>query len=263
VKEKAGYLMKCPSCNAHVEADTRFCGACGCKMSGAGNESGAWLITVGRSPDNTLVIDHPGVSAHHAQLRVEGNTIVLEDLNSSNGTYVNGKKIIIQAVSRRDLVTFGQHVSLDWQEFENLLTSASPILFNPPVAQNYVSSMPVVARQSVSAQPTPQFPAQSLAPAQARPNAYAGLGSEMAFALHANKSFTGKAFLALLLYYIGFWFLGFISNIIFLSDANRTKRLIGSNPPGYGCLTTLLVVHIALPLLILIIFLGLGIHLYR
>ncbi|HOT97918.1 MAG TPA: FHA domain-containing protein [bacterium] len=232
-------------------------------MAASGNGSGAWIITVGRSPDNTLIIDHPGVSAHHAQLRVEGNTIVLEDLNSSNGTYVNGKKIIIHAVSRRDLVTFGQHVSLDWQEFEKLLASARPIPFDRPVVQTVAPSVPVVARQSAPAQPAPQSPAQSLAPGQARPNAYAGLGSEMAFALHANKSFTGKAFLSLLLYYVGFWFLGFISNIIFLSDANRTKRLIGSNPPGYGCLTTLLVVHIALPLLILMIILGLGIHLYR
>ncbi len=51
------------------------------------------LTTVGRKPDNDIVIDNQAVSGHHASITVEGDKIVLEDLGSLNGTFVNGQKI--------------------------------------------------------------------------------------------------------------------------------------------------------------------------
>ncbi|MFZ8986325.1 MAG: FHA domain-containing protein, partial [Steroidobacteraceae bacterium] len=49
--------------------------------------------TLGRLPDNDIRVDNPGVSGHHALIVNILNDSFLEDLNSTNGTYVNGKLI--------------------------------------------------------------------------------------------------------------------------------------------------------------------------
>jgi pSer/pThr/pTyr-binding forkhead associated (FHA) protein len=51
-------------------------------------------ITLGRSPDNTLVLDDDYVSSHHACLRPYENRWLVEDLNSTNGTYLDGHKVL-------------------------------------------------------------------------------------------------------------------------------------------------------------------------
>ncbi|HEX9038397.1 MAG TPA: FHA domain-containing protein [Ktedonobacterales bacterium] len=51
---------------------------------------GAQELTIGRAPDNTIVLAHPQVSAHHARLTHEGATYRITDLNSTNHVYVNG-----------------------------------------------------------------------------------------------------------------------------------------------------------------------------
>ena len=48
------------------------------------------VFSIGRSHDNTLVLDDPRISRHHAEIRVIRDHFVLFDLNSSGGTYVNG-----------------------------------------------------------------------------------------------------------------------------------------------------------------------------
>ncbi|NJM65336.1 MAG: FHA domain-containing protein [Acaryochloris sp. RU_4_1] len=53
-------------------------------------------LTLGRDPRNTTVIDHPVVSRFHAQIDLKGGTWFIEDLHSSNGTYVNGRQIRTQ-----------------------------------------------------------------------------------------------------------------------------------------------------------------------
>ena len=49
--------------------------------------------TLGRRPYNDIVIDNLAVSGEHAVLQLTGNDVYLEDLNSTNGTYVNGKAV--------------------------------------------------------------------------------------------------------------------------------------------------------------------------
>src|ERR1700732_625704 len=48
------------------------------------------LITIGSSPDNMIVIEDPSVSGRHAQLQVVGEIHRIKDLDSTNGTRVNG-----------------------------------------------------------------------------------------------------------------------------------------------------------------------------
>jgi pSer/pThr/pTyr-binding forkhead associated (FHA) protein len=50
-------------------------------------------ITIGRAPDNTIQIDDPSVSGRHAQLLLIGQRYQLKDLDSTNGTRVNGEAV--------------------------------------------------------------------------------------------------------------------------------------------------------------------------
>jgi TRAP-type mannitol/chloroaromatic compound transport system permease small subunit len=80
-----------------------------------------------------------------------------------------------------------------------------------------------------------------------------GLGNEILKGIHAAKSYVGPAWVTLLLYYIGFFFVGFICNLVFLSKSKESMRITGSSPSGRGCLLFLLWTHIIIPILILII----------
>jgi pSer/pThr/pTyr-binding forkhead associated (FHA) protein len=65
--------------------------------------------TVGRLPDNDIRIDNPAVSGHHSLIINILNDSFLEDLNSTNGTYVNGKLIKKHALANGDVITIGHH----------------------------------------------------------------------------------------------------------------------------------------------------------
>ena len=65
--------------------------------------------TIGRLPDNDIRIDNPAVSGHHALIINILNDSFLEDLNSTNGTYVNGKIIKKHAMQHGDVITVGHH----------------------------------------------------------------------------------------------------------------------------------------------------------
>ncbi len=65
--------------------------------------------TVGRLPDNDIRIDNAAVSGHHALIINILNDSFLEDLNSTNGTYVNGKIVKKHALQHGDSITVGHH----------------------------------------------------------------------------------------------------------------------------------------------------------
>jgi hypothetical protein len=65
--------------------------------------------TIGRLADNDIRIDNPAVSGHHSLIINILNDSFLEDLNSTNGTYVNGKLIKKHALQNGDVITVGHH----------------------------------------------------------------------------------------------------------------------------------------------------------
>src|SRR3982750_3753631 len=67
------------------------------------------MATIGRLPDNTVVIDNPAVSSHHACVYSDGNQFIIEDLQSTNGTFVNEKRITRHALRDGDVVLVGKH----------------------------------------------------------------------------------------------------------------------------------------------------------
>ena len=65
--------------------------------------------TLGRRPYNDIVIDNLAVSGEHAVMQMAGTDVFLEDLNSTNGTYVNGKAIKKQQLQNGDTVEIGKY----------------------------------------------------------------------------------------------------------------------------------------------------------
>jgi hypothetical protein len=76
-------------------------------ISGTAHELAEDLITVGRGPDNMIVINDPSVSTHHAQLQRAGETYRLKDLNSANGTRVNDLPAAETSLRFGDRIRFG------------------------------------------------------------------------------------------------------------------------------------------------------------
>jgi pSer/pThr/pTyr-binding forkhead associated (FHA) protein len=72
-----------------------------------------WII--GSDNQCDLVVDHPAVSRRHCQLTQTDRGFFLEDLDSRNGTYLNGQRITARiAVGHCDAVQLGQHVPMPW-----------------------------------------------------------------------------------------------------------------------------------------------------
>ncbi len=64
--------------------------------------------TVGRVEDNTFQIADASVSSHHAEILLRGTDIVVKDLNSTNGTFLNGEKISEAVLKPGQTLRFGQ-----------------------------------------------------------------------------------------------------------------------------------------------------------
>jgi pSer/pThr/pTyr-binding forkhead associated (FHA) protein len=80
-------------------------------------------VTIGRKADNTLVIEDPAVSGHHARIVKVQAVFFLEDLMSTNGTAINGRPITRHQLRDTDLITIGQH-RLVFQENATASTTA-------------------------------------------------------------------------------------------------------------------------------------------
>lgn len=72
-------------------------------------------LAIGRRPENDIHIDNLSVSGRHARVMTIAGSSFLEDLDSTNGTFVNGKKISKHPLSDGDLITIGTH-SLRFEE---------------------------------------------------------------------------------------------------------------------------------------------------
>lgn len=67
-------------------------------------------LTLGRAPDNDIVMHGEGVSRYHAELRYDGGSLWLRDAGSRNGIFVNGSRVTdYKALRAGDVVTFANH----------------------------------------------------------------------------------------------------------------------------------------------------------
>ncbi len=74
--------------------------------------------TLGRRPYNDIVIDNLAVSGEHAVLQMAGQDVFIEDLNSTNGTYINGKAVKKQLLQHNDTVEIGKY-KIKYHSVEN------------------------------------------------------------------------------------------------------------------------------------------------
>jgi pSer/pThr/pTyr-binding forkhead associated (FHA) protein len=65
------------------------------------------MASIGRTTDNAIVIDSPSVSSHHACVFREAGLLVVEDLQSTNGTFLNGKRVSRHVLRNGDVVQIG------------------------------------------------------------------------------------------------------------------------------------------------------------
>jgi len=98
--------------------------------------------TIGRLPDNDIRIDNPAVSGHHALIINILNDSFLEDLNSTNGTYVNGKIVKKHALQHGDVITVGHHALrfVDGDDEEEDDEFAKTMLIRPNEAASMLSA---------------------------------------------------------------------------------------------------------------------------
>jgi len=70
---------------------------------------GTTPIGIGRAPDNALHVDNLAVSSHHARIFNDAGKLVVEDMNSLNGTFVNSQRVTRATLKPGDVVTVGKH----------------------------------------------------------------------------------------------------------------------------------------------------------
>ena len=70
---------------------------------------GSRPVSIGRSPDNDLPVDNLAVSNHHARVYYEGARLVVEDLDSLNGTFVNDLRVERATLHDGDSIHVGKH----------------------------------------------------------------------------------------------------------------------------------------------------------
>ena len=77
-------------------------------MTGRTHELNVEKTTIGRVEDNIFQIAEPSVSSHHCEILVREKEVLVRDLNSTNGTYINGEKITESVLKPGQVLRLGQ-----------------------------------------------------------------------------------------------------------------------------------------------------------
>lgn len=77
-------------------------------MTGRTHELKADKTTIGRVEDNMFQIAEASVSSHHCEVLLRGNDVIVHDLNSTNGTYINGDKVSESPLKPGQILRLGQ-----------------------------------------------------------------------------------------------------------------------------------------------------------
>jgi ABC-type multidrug transport system ATPase subunit/pSer/pThr/pTyr-binding forkhead associated (FHA) protein/ABC-type multidrug transport system permease subunit len=85
---------------------------------------GIIVVTVGRAADNHFIVNESTVSSHHAKFIVSNDSIILEDLNSSNGTFVNGKRIERAQIQSEDVIFLGKRLEFKIEYLNKFINAA-------------------------------------------------------------------------------------------------------------------------------------------
>ncbi len=118
-------------------------------------ELGEEKLTIGRLADNTLQIEDASVSSHHAEIVFEGGQHHLNDLGSTNGTFVNGEQITVAVLRHGDEVRFGN--------VETVFSADVAASISQPLPESQTAVVQVASQSArpavfISSSPTPKNP---------------------------------------------------------------------------------------------------------
>jgi pSer/pThr/pTyr-binding forkhead associated (FHA) protein len=102
-------------------------------MAGRTHELNVDRTTIGRVEDNTFQIADQSVSSHHCEVLLQGTDVLIRDLNSTNGSFINGEKISENVLKPGQTLRLGQ-VELKLEAEGVSTTGASPAPSTPPSA---------------------------------------------------------------------------------------------------------------------------------
>jgi pSer/pThr/pTyr-binding forkhead associated (FHA) protein len=99
--------------------------------------------TVGRVDDNAFQIAEPSVSSHHAEIILKGADVVIKDLNSTNGTFINGEKITEAVLKPGQTLKFGQvELRLEGKDGAGAPSKAPPAQSKAPASPSAGQKQP-------------------------------------------------------------------------------------------------------------------------
>lgn len=140
------------------------------------------VVTIGRDYSNEIVINDVEISRKHARLTATSGGYILEDMGSTNGTFVNGQRLLGPHLLRPgETISFGEKVSLSYEmlQFDPNATVAAPIN-NPPYPSSPYDSPGVPSPvyqspvQNIPAYPASAQPVSSPPQAVQQPLYYSG-----------------------------------------------------------------------------------------
>lgn len=135
---------------------------------------GSQPVTIGRGPDNDIQIDNLAVSSHHAKVYSEEGKLVIEDLNSLNGTFINNQRIQRVALKQGDQVLIGKH---------HLVVDMGGVVEAPAIPERKVAAPKVEETMVLDTKKRKELLAQAMAQAGmtgTAPGATAPTGSSVA-----------------------------------------------------------------------------------
>jgi len=145
-------------------------------------------MTIGRLPDNDIVIDYPAVSGRHCKITLVGETYFVEDLNSTNGVFVNAAKTLKAGLKNNDVVGIVKHALKFMDERPREDPSAPP----PPSPAKFAAE----ATMMISPTKQQELAAASTSAAQKKPavvRVVKGVVDKMEYELSARSTYIGKS----------------------------------------------------------------------
>lgn len=165
-------------------------------------------VTIGRLPDNTVIIDNPAVSSHHACVFRDGDHFIVEDLQSTNGTFVNEKPVTRHTLQNGDVVQVGKHKLVFDQmassepavsdELDSVLSNLGDTVYldtkqHRALLAKLREAEPQ-AKEAAAALPTAKVLAASAAPSKVGVlRVLAGRADQPEYSLEAHTSLIGRA----------------------------------------------------------------------
>ncbi len=191
-------------------------------------------LTIGRSPGSDIALLDKRVSGRHASLELHRGSYILTDLGSTNGTYVNRKRLTGPYVlADNDEISFGGFAAC----FKADVPAIAPHEAGRDVEQTVYTPDAIAGPERPRKLPAPQ--------AGAAVGEVALQVSEAERAAARMKSYSGPAVLVIILY-IFLYIPGFIANYLYYKEAQKMQRIAGISLPGQGCLSIMLWLNVVL-----------------